>query len=76
MLLSHLAWFTLATFVPVCGYVDFQSLKVVASKCALKLSLPETAPLETDVLTCTDTDRSYRVFRLVLFQHGPFSGRA
>jgi len=54
----------------------FQSLKVVVAKCALKLSLPETAPLETYVLTCTDTGRFYRVFRLILFQRGPFAGRA
>src|SRR4030095_9384666 len=54
----------------------FQSLKVVVSKCAIKLSLPEAAPLKTGVLTCTDTGRCDRVFRLVLFRCGPFSGRA
>ena len=54
----------------------FQSLKVVVSKCAIKLSLPETAPLETYDRTCTDTGHSCRVFQLILFQDGPLSGRA
>jgi hypothetical protein len=54
----------------------FQSLKVVVSKCAVELSLPQTALLETYVRTCRDTSHSYRVFLLILYQRGPFSGRA
>jgi len=49
-----------------------QSLKVVVSKCALKLPCSQTTLLETYVLSCTDTGRSYQAFQLTLFHHGPF----
>ncbi len=54
----------------------FHFLKVVVSKCALKSSFTQTAPLETYVRSCTDTGHSDQAFQLTLFHHGRLLGRA